>query len=258
MEGNFMLGTIICDDDRFMLETSAKIVRKCICGDNLAASIVCFSTDFREVFHFIEKNPGVYLYFLDFDFGKSELNGVDIAKIIKKAEPLSKIVFVTSHADMGINVLKSGVEAFGFIEKTNDEGKMILQYKKYLNLALERIAPTDKFENDEKCISLSVGIDEYVSLPISQILYVESDKAISHFICYHTIDGSAVSVRDTIENVLANLGDDFMKSHRSVIINKKYVVAVSDGVVKFAGGETAACSFRLKNDIIKKCGMKKV
>jgi DNA-binding LytR/AlgR family response regulator len=252
-----MLGVIICDDDRFMLETSVKTAQKCIDSDDISASIICKTTDFREDLHFIEKNPGVYLYFLDFDFGKSELNGVDIAKIIKKAESHSKIVFVTSHVDMGMSVLKSGVEAFGFIEKTNDEGKILIDYKKYLHLALEKIEPVSKSENDEKYVKLLIGIDEYVSLPISQILYAESDKTVSHFIRYHTVDGSAVSVRDTIENVLLKLGDDFMKSHRSVIINKNHVVAVADGVVRFAGGETAACSFRLKNDVIKKCGVKK-
>jgi len=252
-----MLGIIICDDDRFMLETSAKLTRKCIEADTLDANIVCMTTDFKEVLIFIKKNPGVYLYFFDIDFGKTELNGVDIAKIVKKTEPLSKVVFVTSHADMGISVLKSGVEAFGFIEKTNDEIKMLLGYKKYLNLALENMMPLSKSAPDSKFIKLLIGIDEYVYLPVSQILYVEADKTVSHFICYHTVDGSSVSVRDTIENVLHNLGENFMKSHRSVIINKNYVVSVGDGLVKFAGGETAACSFRLKKDIIKKCGVKK-
>jgi DNA-binding LytR/AlgR family response regulator len=240
-----------------MLEMSAKLAQKCIDGDKLASNVVCMTTDFREALVFIEKNPGVYLCFLDIDFGKYKLNGIDIAKIIKKEEPLSKIVFVTSHSDMGMSVLKSGVEAFGFIEKTNDESKMLMGYKKYINLALENAAPIADDANDGKHIKLLIGIDEYVLLPISQILYVESDKSVSHFICYHTVDGSTVSVRDTIENVLQNLGDGFMKSHRSVIINKNYVVAVTDGAVKFAGGEKAACSFRLKNDIIKKCGVKK-
>jgi DNA-binding LytR/AlgR family response regulator len=255
--GKNMLGVIICDDDRFMLEMSAKIAQKVIGGIGLAANIVCLTMDFNEVLLYIEKNPGVYLYFLDIDFGKTKLNGVDIAKIIKKTEPLSKIVFVTSHADMGMSVLKSGVEAFGFIEKTSDENKMLLGYKRYLSLALEKLAPIEENADEAGYIKLLIAIDEYVSLPISRILYVESDKSVSHFICYHTVDGSSVSVRDTIDSALQNLGDDFMKSHRSVVVNKNHVIAAADGVVKFAGGETAACSFRSRNDIIKKCRVKK-
>jgi DNA-binding LytR/AlgR family response regulator len=67
------------------------------------------------------------------------------------------------------------------------------------------------------------------------------------------VDGSQISVRDTIENVLKTLGGDFMKSHRAVIINTAYVVAVSDSLVKFSNGEVAACSYRLKNEVIKRC-----
>ncbi|MDR3239532.1 MAG: LytTR family DNA-binding domain-containing protein [Clostridiales bacterium] len=252
-----MLGVICCDDDRFMLDMSVKMARRCIKENGLDANLVCATTDYREALRFIEKNPSAYLYFLDIDFGKSSLNGVDIAKVIKKAEPRSKIVFVTSHADMGMSVLKSGVEAFGFIEKAANESKMFIGYKKYISLALENAALTVGNTSNDGYIQLLVGIDEYVSLPVSQILYVEADKSVSHFVCYHTVDGSSVSVRDTIENVLNILGGNFIKSHRSVIINKNYVVSVADGLVKFAGGETAACSFRLKNDIIRKCGVKK-
>ena len=254
-----MLGVIVCDDDRFMLDMSVKTAERCIRENGLDAAVLCRTADYREALRFVDKNPDVYLYFLDIDFGKSSLNGVDIAKVIKKTEPRSKIVFVTSHADMGMNVLKSGAEALGFIEKTANEGKLLLEYKKYISLALENTTADSgnmKAVSD-RCVRLLVGIDEYVSLPISQILYVEADKLISHFIRYHTVDGSSVSVRDTIENVLNNLGVNFMKSHRSVIINKNLVTSVSDGLVKFAGGETAACSFRLKNDVIKKCGVKK-
>jgi len=248
-----MLGIIICDDDRFMLDMSTQAARLCI--DDKNARILCATQDSKDVLLYIEKNPGSYLYFLDIDFGKDCLNGVDIAKQIKQKEPLSKIVFVTSHADMGMDILKSGVEAFGFIEKTADTYKLLQGYRKYLRLAQARLQ--DKSTADEPVIKLLVGIDEYVSLPISQILYVETDKTISHFVRYHTVDGSSISVRDTIEAVLKNLGSDFMKSHRSVIINKNHVVKVSDGVVHFAGGERAACSFRLKNEVLRKCGVKK-
>ena len=250
-----MLGIIVCDDDRFMLDMSVEAVRKCITNENLTAGIVCATQDFNEILIFIDKNPGNYLYFLDVDFGKDNLNGVDIARLIKKKVPLSKIVFVTSHADMGMDILKSGVEAFGFIEKTADRNKMIQGYKKYINFVSENT--NENSPNEDSSIKLLIGIDEYVSLPISQILYVETDKSVSHFVRYHTIDGSDLSVRDSIENVLKRLGDNFMKSHRSVIINKNYVVAVSNGMVKFAGGEETACAFRLRNEVMQACGVKK-
>ena len=136
-----MLGVIICDDDRFMLDASVKTARRCIKENCFGAEVICAASDYREALRFVEKNPGAYLYFLDIDLGKASLNGVDVARVIRKKAPLSKIVFVTSHAEMGIGVLKSGVEAFGFIEKSARQDKMRLAYKKYIALALEKAAP---------------------------------------------------------------------------------------------------------------------
>lgn len=249
-----MLKVIICDDDKFMLDLSSNLVEKCMDLYKIKAEICCVTSDFNEVIHFIKKNENIYLFFLDLDFGKGNLNGIDVAKQIKEFQPLSKIVFVTSHADMGMTILKSGVEAFGFIEKNIDINKMLVGYRKYMSLASGLTMETNTSDmQEEKKVDLPVGIDEYVSIPLSQILYVESDKTTSHFVSYHTVDGSSISVRDTIERVLETLGCGFMKSHRSVIINKKYVVAVANGLVKFANGQEVNYSVRLKNEIIKQC-----
>ncbi len=248
-----MLGIVICDDDKFMLNISRTIADDCIKKYRFDAKVACVTVDFREVTNFLGKNNGTYLYFLDLDFGQDRLNGLDIAKIIKEKVPLSKIVFVTSHADKGMDILKSGVESFGFIEKTIEVSKMEQAYKKYITLALG-VAVLDGSQNSsERKIDLPVGIDEYISIPLCQILYIESVKTISHFICYHTVDGSKISVRGTIENALRELGDDFMKSHRSIIINKIHVVNLADGLIKFSNGESVPCSFRLKSSIIKEC-----
>ena len=248
-----MLGIVICDDDKFMLDISRTIVENCIKKYRLDAKVVCQTVHSREAINYFSKNKGAYLFFLDLDFGQDTLNGLDVSKMIKEIAPASKIVFVTSHSDKGMDILKSGVEAFGFIEKITDTNKMELAYKKYITLALGLTIPDGTENIAERKIDLPVGIDEFVSIPVSQILYVESVKTISHFICYHTVDGSSISTRDTIENALAVLGDDFMKSHRSVIINKRHVIGLVDGTVKFSNGESVACSFRLKNNIMKEC-----
>ena len=268
----YMLSIIICDDDKFMMEMSASAVQQCIAKGNYDARIACMTQDATELLAFIKKNPNCTpcgrLYFLDIDLGRANLNGVDIARLIKKQEPTAKIVFVTSHADMGMSILKSGVEAFGFIEKTANKSKILNEYKKYIHMlcaeqshiadAQDDASVTHMSNADTDVVRLLIGIDEYISIPISQILYVDTDKTVSHFVRYHTVDGSDISVRDTIENVLQKLGESFMKSHRSVIINKNYVVSVSDGVVNFASGEKADCSFRLRSNVMKACDVKKV
>jgi DNA-binding LytR/AlgR family response regulator len=250
-----MLGIVISDDDRFTVSLSEGLINECIAAHKLEAEIVCVTTNYNEVGVFLKNNRAPYLYFLDIDFGGQKLNGVDVARRIKQIEPMSKIVFVTSHDEMALKVLKSGVEPFGFIEKRYERREMMADYTKYIRMAIgsPNMKQPDGASGEAGSISIPVGIDEYIDLDINRILYVEAIKTISHFVCYHSVDGSAISVRDTIENVLKRLGKGFMKSHRSVIVNTSYVVGVTDGSVNFSNGESAACSFRLKNDVIKRC-----
>ena len=245
-----MVEIILCDDDPFILKIAKETIQKVIHTYYLKAQIACVSVNYREVIGFIEENPKPYLYFIDLDFGRGKLNGIDIAKIVKQKIPQSKVVFVTNHHEMALEVLKSGVEPFGFIEKNSDISKMEEDYLKYIQLAIGDISYEEgKQEQQEQTIELVLGIDEKIRLPLSQILYVEAVKTISHGIAYHTINGSTMIVRDSIEKVLESLGSEFMRTHRSVIVHKKYVVGLEEGLVRFANGETAACSFRLRSEV---------
>jgi len=244
-----MLGIILCDDDPFILNIEKERIGNLIKIYQLEARIACVSTQYQEVMSFLEKNPMEYLFFIDLDFGEGQLNGMDIAKLIKTKIPLSKVVFVTNHHDMALEVLKSGVEPFGFIEKSTDFSSMDIGYAKYIQLAIAGIQRNQNEESNQQYIELIIGIDEKIELPIANILYVEAVKTISHGIAYHTIDGSTLTVRDSIENVLEKLGEDFMRSHRSIIVNKKYLIGLDNGMVRLTNGEQVPCSFRLRNEV---------
>lgn len=246
-----MLGIILCDDDPFILNIEKERIGNLIKNYQLEARIVCVSTHYQDIMNFLETNPMEYLFFMDLDFGEGQLNGIDIAKLVKNKIPLSKIVFRTNHHEMALEVLKSGVEPFGFIEKSTDFVSMDAGYAKYIQMALANTQIKEDDEKESQYIELVIGIDEKIKLPITNILYVEAVKTISHGIAYHTIDGSTLTVRDSIENVLEKLGEGFMKSHRSVIVHKKYLIGLDNGMVRFANGEQVPCSFRLRNEVKK-------
>lgn len=96
-----------------------------------------------------EKPPGRILIFLDLDFGNNEFNGIDLARQIRAVSPGSKIVFVTNHYELALDVLKSGTEPFGFIEKTTDIHKMNRNCYQYLYLANKQLSvhPEEKIRN---------------------------------------------------------------------------------------------------------------
>ena len=184
-----MLPVIVCDDDSFTLHTISELVKRSIesCGQN--ARIACLTASGRELLGFIQKNPGTYLYFLDFDLGRQELNGIDLVRQIYQTDPQGKIVFVTSHTDKGMEILKSGIQAFGFIEKSLDHEKMVREFSRYLTLA----SPRKEERGCRPSIEIPLGIDETVRLPIDDICYVDSVKTVAHSICYRSCWGTALS-----------------------------------------------------------------
>ena len=199
-----------------------------------------------EILRFLNKNPGDYLYFMDLDMGRGELNGLDISRMIREKHPTSKIIFVTSHIEKSMEILKSGIEPFGFIQKDINKGKMMREYQKYLKMAEECLRNQSGIS--ERSIGIPMGIDEIIKLPIDRIIYVEAVKTIAHNICYHTLDNSKVTVRDTVQHALEILGEDLIQSHRSVVVNKNYVIGVENAQLKLSNGELVACSYgKLKN-----------
>ena len=70
-----------------------------------------------------------------------------------------KIVFVTSHAEKGMDILRS-VSSFGFIEKSIDQDRMVKEYPRYLKMAVGEESGVEP----EKEINFPIGIGEIVRL----------------------------------------------------------------------------------------------
>lgn len=244
-----MLQIILCDDDHFTLRLTSGLLNQAISAGRTDARIVCLASSGAELLAFIRRNAGSYLYFLDFDLGKTELNGIDLVKKIYEIDPAGEIVFVTSHTDKGMDILKSGIRALGFMEKTPDQKKMIEEYRNYLALA----APSAPKQSETPCLTLPLGIDEAVQLPIPEIAYVDSVKTVAHSICYHTFYGSEITVRDTIEHAAEQLGADFLRCHRSVLVNKKHVVSLKNGLLKLSNGMEVTCAIGKRKEILAAC-----
>lgn len=248
MERNIMLGIILCDDDPFILKIIQEQIEHLLSDYAMDSQIVCVSSNYKDLLLYVKKHPENYLFFLDLDFGSNEFNGIDIANKIREISPASKIVFVTNHYELALDVLKSGIEPFGFIEKTTDITKMNRSCYQYIYLACKTLSSKEE-KIPQKMITLKPGFEKEIEIPVEDILYVEAVKTKSHCICYHTLNGSSITVRESIEHALGQLGDEFVQSHRSVIVHKNHMIGLNDGMIQFINGECAPCSFRMRNKI---------
>ena len=244
-----MLKIIICDDDDFTVKLIHELLEKAIEISKIEAQIVCKASSGSDILNFVRKNTGPYLYFIDFDFGKKELNGIDLAKKIYQYDANGKIVFVTSHGDKGMAILQSGVQAFGFIEKDPGQQVMIASLIRYLKMAVPALCRI----HEAPVLELPIGIDETICLALPDIVYVDSVKTIAHSICYHTFNGSEITVRDTIDHALKLLGEGFIRCHRSIIVNKEQVVSVRNGLVRLSNGTMVCCAIGKRKELIELC-----
>lgn len=224
------------------------LLERAIGQSRTEARLVCLASTGEELLQFIHRG-GNYLYFLDFDFGRESLNGIDLVRQIYQIDPNGKIVFVTSHAEKGMDILRSGVRPFGFMEKSVNQGKMVREYIHYLQMA----APHKGVLADGLFVELPIGIEETVRLAVSKISYVDTVKTAAHSICYHTFDGSEITVRDTLEHAQEQLGETFLRCHRSVLVNYRHILSLQNGMIKLSNGEFVVCALGKRKMIQEIC-----
>ena len=244
-----MLRIILCDDDPFILQLGADKINELIEANGFDAKIASMASSSNELFSYISNNPSQYLIFLDLDFGSGKLNGIDVAKALRRTDCDCKIVFTTNHHEMAMDVLKSGVEPFGFLEKSSDISKLADGYRKYIVMLLNKTS--SEVSDNVETILLNACMDESVSVLLDDIVFVETEKNVSHGITYHTVNGSVLTIISTLDAELERLGDSFIKTHRSYLVNKKHILRMKDGFLKLSNQQEVPCSFRMRNEVKK-------
>ncbi|MCM1262903.1 MAG: LytTR family DNA-binding domain-containing protein [Butyrivibrio sp.] len=247
-----MLKIILCDDDRFILQLATDKINEMIESHGFDAKIVSIALNGNELFSYIRSNPSQYLVFLDLDFGNGRLNGIDVAKSLRQTDSDCKIVFTTNHHEMAMDVLKSGVEPFGFLEKSSDISKLTDGYRKYIVMLLNSTntdVPNGMTTNNTEAILLNPCMDEEVLVLLDDIVFVETEKNVSHGITYHTVNGSVLTIISTLDTELERLGNSFIKVHRSYLVNKKHILRMKDGFLKLSNQQEIPCSFRMRNEV---------
>lgn len=242
-----MLKILLCDDDKAFLALERETAEQVIRREGFPASVAASVGSEKEAAVFLEKNPGRYLVFLDFDLGPGHLSGLDFAAELKRRNKKVQVVYTTNHQEKALEILKSGTEPFGFLEKGTDMRAFTAGLCRYIRMALK--AERKEPEQKEETILLNLGMGETVELALSDILYVEAEKQVSHGITYHTVHGSGITILSTLEAERRRLGEGFFRVHRSYLAAKSQVVAVRNGYLVLSGGQEIPCSFKMRNEV---------
>lgn len=241
-----MLKILLCDDDPFFLTLEQERIGQIIREERLPAAVVCGAASGGEALTFLKGSPDVGLAFLDIDFGKGLPNGIDVSRILKREAPDIRIVFTTNHQEMAMNVLKGGIQPYGFLEKGSNLKVFGAGLRRYLRMALRDVRGSGE---GLETLRLAAGPRDIVELETADILYLEAEKTVSHGITYHTVNGSSVTMIGSLEAEEERLGSGFWRVHRSYLVARKHILGLSDGCLVLSDQRKIPCAFRMRTEV---------
>lgn len=207
-----MIRIAICDDSRSELKYLNKLIElefKTITDD---ISIECFENGIALLN--ANSHNKFNVLFLDIDMPK--ISGFDIARDLRKSFSDCYIVFVSSHADL---VYKSfDFQPFNFIRKDPPE-LLVASLKNVIKKLMSNM-------KQNEIITLEDEISGKVVTYYRNIIYIKSER---HYMCYYIQNHDApVKIRGLINEVEHVLDEyDFIRIHRSVIINPKFISSIN-------------------------------
>ena len=242
---------VICEDNPTQLKNIKIILESYIMFHDDPLELKLAALNPNEVINYLSEKPLSHgIYFLDIDLG-TNINGIDLAKKIRKMDVQANIIFTTTHDEMAPVTLKNKVGAIDFIEKDQS----IEDYRDNLYDALKYAENiTNKtMEKENSNFTFEIGNQIY-NFDQSEIVLIET-SSVPHRLTLETINGNY-----EFYNKISDLEKEYpflLKLNRSCLINPnnirnanfttRLITFKNDSAKKFPIGK----SRKLKSEIKK-------
>lgn len=220
-----MINVIICDDNQKDRNKVISLVNNFMTKNKIEYKIYEFNDYDKTFYSAIEKKMPFKIYLLDIDTPSG--SGIDIARVIRKTDIDSVIIFLTGHEELGNIVLKNDLMFLSFINKfDNLEIRLNKSLKKSLNLLKQKRV----IRFSDKNILYTINIED--------ILYITKDSFERKTII--KTDYDEFKVGKSLAEIKNMLDDRFIQTHRSCYINsdRKVIIDKTNKIIKFDNGET--------------------
>lgn len=206
----------ICDDDKADRQYIEALVEKWAKNAGHSVQVAVFESAESFLFHYAaEQDYDILL--LDIEMG--EMDGVTMAKMLRKDNDAIQIVFITGYSDY----ISEGYEvaALHYLMKPVKEEKLA----EVLARAAEKLA------RNEKCLYFETA-GETVRIPVYQIRYTD---VMGNYVTIHAAED--VKVKMTLGNLEKELDERFFRVGRSSIVNLTQIARVTKTEIRLSGGE---------------------
>lgn len=219
---------LLCDDDPAVLQQMERLLRKFFQQIGAKPPEIALYTDGEKL---IQSRDTGEIAFLDVEM--PGLSGIYTGERLKKANPRIKIFILTSYMDYLDEAMKFHV--FRYLSKPVDEKRLFRNMKE----ALFQI----EMETEPVPIETKDGI---IVRQAEEIVYIETDRRKTNIITVDQVYETVHPMRDW--DALLQIGC-FFQTHRSFIVNMRYVTAFTKDIVTLAdpGGQTYTAYLTKRN-----------
>lgn len=219
-----MINVIICDDNDNYRNKIVDKVKKFMAKNELECEIHEFNDYAQDFNKIIQKPMPGKIYILDIE--TPTRSGIDIARIIRKIDVNSIIIFLTGHEELGQVILRKDIMFLSFINKFDNCDKRL---NNSLKTALEMLDKKQIIKFSDTSATYTINRDT--------IHYIIKDTMSRK--CIVKTDNREYVVGMTLSDFMKLLPNDFVQSHKSCIVNKRRVVKTDpkERIIVFDDGE---------------------
>jgi len=211
-----MIHFSICDDENTETAYLSNLIKNWASHTGHSIDIKCYPG--AEAFLFACEDNVTDILLLDIQMG--EMDGVTLARQIRKKDRAVQIIFATSYMEYIADGYE--VEALHYLIKPVDPAKLYA----VLDRAVSKLAQA------ERCLLIQSGTQN-TRLPLLDIRCLE--VAHNHVTIYADEE---YRIKKPLSVLEQELGDNFFKTHRSFIVNLKYVRKITKDTVWLQGDIT--------------------
>ncbi len=219
-----MIEAIICDDDKCCRCSVVEIVKNFFNKQKKTVKIKEYS-DYDDNFikDIVPGNRKIYIL----DIETPSRSGIDIARIIRKRDVESIIIFITGYEEFGKLVLTKNIMCLSFINK----------FENLKENLIESLTEAMHFFETNKVLRIT---DNGVTYNIRQnsVLYLTRDSLDRRTIVM--CDKTEYKFKMSLMEVKKIFGDAFVQTHRSCFVNEQRIDNIDhkNKTIKFDNGLT--------------------
>ena len=220
-----MTNIIVCDDILKDRQKVISIIKRYMDDNNIGCNILEFFDYDNKFIEIVKSKLENKIYVLDIE--TPTRSGIDMARIIRKDDVESPIIFLTGHEELGNLLLTKDINFLAFINKfDNPSGRL----KRNLKLALKLLNKRHMLRFNDRGFIYSIECDK--------ILYITTDTVARKTVI--VTDKHEYRVNNPLNYFISELNDDFCQSHKSCIINKSRVTNLNynNNIIVFDNGVT--------------------